>query len=100
MRPRGWRSRRGHARARARGCGEEVEAEVGGAEVVGLFDDELAVLVVAADGSGEGEGEQEAEEGEDGSLDGRAVGGFGVGAAEAASELEEEDDGGEEDERS
>src|SRR5258708_7760443 len=81
----------------AGGGGTEVEAEVGGADVVGLFDDELAVLVVAADGCGEGEGEQKAEEGEDGSLDGGAVGGVAVGVAKEASQPEEQDDGREED---
>jgi len=55
------------------GWGEEVETEPGSADVVGLFDDEAAMGIVAGDGCGEGEGEEETEESEDGSFnDGEA----------------------------
>ena len=76
------------------GGGKEIETEIGGADVVGLFDDELAVGVVAGNGSGEGEGEEEAEEAEDFALDGGEAGTLeirtGGAGAESAASFEQE----------
>ena len=63
---------------------------VGDVDGVGLFDDEMAVIVVTGHGSGEGEGEEQPEEGEDGAFDG-GVGLFVGAAAEEAADFDEDD---------
>ena len=69
---------------------KEIETMVGDVDGVGLFDDEMAVIVVTGHGSGEGEGEEQSEEGEDGAFDG-GVGLFMGAATEETSDFDEDE---------
>jgi hypothetical protein len=84
------------AECRLRLLGEKIEAEVGGADVVGLLNDKLPMRIVAVDGAGEGKGQQKSEEGKDCAFDGVALDRAFAAEASAPAQIQKEEHRGEE----
>src|SRR5258705_11106563 len=61
------------AKRRLSGRGQQIEAEIGRADGVGLFDKKLPMTVVTLYGAGEGEGQQQPKEREDCAFDRSAL---------------------------
>src|SRR5260370_28683818 len=82
------------AESRLGSRGKQIEPEVCGTDVVGLFNQELAMGVVASCRARKGKSQQETKESEDGAFDHSALRGNLVTNAEAAAKLKQEQHGG------
>src|SRR6266851_6340770 len=77
------------AERRLSGRGQQIEAEIGGADGVGLFDKKLTMTVVTLDRAGEGKRQQQPKEREDCAFDRSALLWGLVFDAKAAAKLDQ-----------